>query len=196
MRPTVTLPLRIRATEIGGPQPSFCIPLVAPDLKQLLTQAEVAHGLQADMIEWRADSFSELTVDSLLEAAHALRRTLNHEPILYTLRISVEGGAKELSQDLRRRCIDALLCSGTIDLIDVELCNGPEFVEPIIRNAQDNDKRVILSFHDFRSTPSNEVLLEKISSMVNRSEERRVGKECRCWGSTDHIKKKSIEVCK
>src|SRR5438128_7244541 len=143
MRPTVTAPLTISAMEMGGPQSSFCIPLVAPDLKQLLTQAEVAHGLQADMIEWRADSFSELTVDSLLEAAHALRRTLNHEPILFTLRISVEGGAKEISQDLRRQCIDALLCSGTIDFIDVDCCNGPEFVDRILRIARTTINAVI-----------------------------------------------------
>jgi len=168
MRPCVKPPLLIRGTEFGGSKPLFCIPLVATDLKQLLMQADVAQRLQADVVEWRADSYNELSAESVVEATHALRRTLDRQPILFTLRIGSEGGAREISQDLRTHCIDAVLRSGPIDLIDVELCNGPQILQPIIETAHGHAKRVILSFHDFQATPSNETLFGKISAMIDQ----------------------------
>ena len=167
MRPCITQPLIIRDTEFGGPKPLFCIPLVAKDLGQLLAQARTAHDLQADVVEWRADSYGELTVDSLVEAARSLRSALKREPILFTLRISTEGGLQEMPQDLRLACVDAILRSGFVDLIDIELCNGPEVLQSIVKNARERGKRVIASFHDFQGTPPNDSLLEKISTMVS-----------------------------
>src|SRR5215831_12884928 len=166
MRPCVHPPLIIRGVEFGGPKPLFCIPLVATDLNQLLSQADVAHRLQADLVEWRADSYGELTPDSLLEAARALRGVLEREPILFTLRIAKEGGAREMPQDLRLSCIDAMLRSEAIDLADVELCNGPQILQTLIRTAHDYGRKIIISFHDFHSTPTNEEMFGHISVMV------------------------------
>src|SRR5262249_43561998 len=53
------------------------------------------------------------------------------------------------------------------DLVDIELCNGPEVLQSIIKNARERAKRVIASFHDFQGTPPNESLLEKISTMIS-----------------------------
>jgi len=168
MRPCVTPPLVIRGAEFGGPKPLFCLPLVAHDLQGLLMQADVAHHLRADLVEWRVDSYNELTAERVVEGAKALRSALHTEPILFTLRIRAEGGAKEIGQDLRAQCIEAVLRSGAIDLIDVELCNGPKFLKPIIKTAHDSGKRVILSFHDFQATPSNEAMFANISAMVDQ----------------------------
>jgi 3-dehydroquinate dehydratase-1 len=131
-----------------------------------LAQARTAHDLQADVVEWRADSYGELSVNGLVEAARALRLALKREPILFTLRISTEGGMQEMPQDLRLACIDTVLRSDFVDLIDIELCNGPEVLQLIIKTARDRHKRVIASFHDFQGTPPNEMLLEKISTMI------------------------------
>jgi 3-dehydroquinate dehydratase-1 len=167
MRPCIKQPLVVRDTPFGGPRPLFCIPLVAKDLEQLLAQARTAHDLQADVVEWRADSYGELTVSGLVEAARALRSALKREPILFTLRINTEGGMQEMPQELRLACINAVLRSDFVDLIDIELCNGPEVLQSIIKNARERGKRVIASFHDFQGTPPNERLLEKISNMVS-----------------------------
>ena len=166
-RPCVTQPLVIRDTPFGGPRPLFCIPLVAKDLEQLLARARTAHDLQADVVEWRADSYGELSVNGLVEAARALRSTLKREPILFTLRIGTEGGMQEMPQDLRLACIDEVLRFDFVDLIDIEVCNGAEVVQSIIKNAREQGKRVIASLHDFQGTPPNEILLEKISTMVS-----------------------------
>ena len=168
MRPCVTLPLVVRGAEFGGPKPLFCVPLVAKDLNGLLSQAEVAHRFKADVVEWRVDSYGDLSHEGLIEAAHRLRSTVDHEPIVFTLRIAAEGGARELSQDVRRECINAVVQSRVIDLIDVELSNPPEMLKAIIDTARNHATRVILSFHDFQGTPSTETLLSKISEMITQ----------------------------
>jgi 3-dehydroquinate dehydratase-1 len=142
--------------------------LVAKDLEQLLAQARTAHDLNADVVEWRADSYAGLDAASLVEAAGALRSTLNQEPILFTLRTSTEGGMQQMPQDRRSACIDLVLLSDFIDLIDIELCNGPEILQSIIKTARERGKRVIASFHDFQGTPPNEALLDKISTMIGQ----------------------------
>src|SRR5262249_44481776 len=129
-------------------------------------QAEVAERLQADVVEWRADSYGELNAGSLVEAAHALRRVLQRQPILFTLRIASEGGATEMPQDLRIECIDAVLRSAAIDIIDIELCNGPAIVQSVIETAHGQARHVIMSFHDFQGTPEHEILFRRISEMI------------------------------
>lgn len=166
MRPCLTHPLIVHGTEFGGVKPLFCVPLVAKEIDQLLAQAQVAHSLRPEVVEWRADSFNDLSAERLVESAHRLRAVLADELMIFTLRIRSEGGINFLDQSERARCIEAVLRSKIIDLVDVEMCNGPEFIEPILRTAQEHGVRVILSFHDFEKTPSNEILLDKISSMI------------------------------
>ena len=168
MRPQVTSPLRIRNAEFGGREPLFCIPLVAKNLDQLLSQAQVARHLEADVVEWRADFFTDLSADSLVHAARELRAVLDREPILFTLRSHTEGGAVNLDQDFRKECITAMLHSRLIDLVDIELSNGQSILQPIIETAHHNAARVIISFHDFQSTPGNDALMNTISAMISQ----------------------------
>ena len=89
MRPCVTDPLRIRGAEFGGPKPLICVPLMADDLGQLLSQAHITHDLKPDVVEWRVDAYRDLSVASVVEAARQMRSVLDTEPIIFTLRISV-----------------------------------------------------------------------------------------------------------
>jgi 3-dehydroquinate dehydratase-1 len=168
MRPCLANPPVIRSTEFGGSKALFCIPLVASDLNQLLSQAGVAKKLRPDVVEWRADSFGDLSVEALVESTRGLRSLLENVPILFTLRISAEGGKAEIGQVSRAACIDAVIRSSLIDLVDVELCNGPQFLNPIIRSAHDHGTLVIFSFHDFQGTPDSETLLRTISDMAGQ----------------------------
>src|SRR5580704_5938306 len=121
MRPCVVPPMMIRGSEFGGPKPLFCIPLVAKDEGELLAQARVAHNLRPDLIEWRADSYSDLSPGALVESTRRLRALLDRESIIFTLRIQAEGGKAEISQEARARAIEAVLRSGFVDLVDVEM---------------------------------------------------------------------------
>ena len=163
----MTSPLHIKAIEFGGPAPLFCIPLVAKNRQELLAEAQVAHRLEADIVEWRADFYGDVNANSLIEAARELRTVLQREPVLFTLRIESEGGATGLSQDLRTECITAVVRSGLVDLVDIELSNGPAILSTVIQTARRHDVRTIVSFHDFQATPANDELLAAISAMID-----------------------------
>lgn len=168
MRPCLASPLRIRAAAFGGPEPLFCVPLVAETPDELLEQAHAVCRLKPDVVEWRADSYEGAGVSAFVEPLRQLRAVLVPAPVIFTLRISTEGGAKPIPQDVRADCIDAVLRSGHADIVDIELSNGPEFLEPLIETAHANEARVILSFHDFNATPSQEHLLATIAAMIRQ----------------------------
>ena len=165
MRPTVEAPIRIRNVEYGGAKPLFCIPLVGANPADLKAQAEIARALQPDLIEWRADYFHDLSPVALAAAARELRAAIGEEAVIFTLRVKSEGGAQYLPQPERRASIEAVLRSGCVDLVDLELASEPEFLAPLLAAAKDSGVTVILAFHDFQATPSNEELLAKVEAM-------------------------------
>jgi 3-dehydroquinate dehydratase-1 len=165
MRPTVVSPIRIRGLEYGGQKPLFCIPIVPRDLAELTVQAEVAHSLKPELVEWRADFLASPTPSSLLDAARLLRGIAVDEAIIFTLRAKNEGGAQEIPQDERRTLIEAVLRSKTIDIVDLELANDQEFLGSLMPIAKECGIPVILAFHDFEGTPSSDQLLAKIDAM-------------------------------
>ena len=165
MKPCVKTPINIRGRELGGPKPLFCVPLVAAEPTELVAQAEITRKMQPDLIEWRADYSKDWTSAGLVCAGKMLRRVLADEPIIFTLRTKAEGGAQEIPQFERRTSLEAVLRSNSVDIVDLELANEPEFLETLMGIARKQGIRVIESFHDLQGTPQNEVLLAKIAAM-------------------------------
>lgn len=165
VRPAIESPIRIRGLEFGGPKPLFCIPIVPRDLADLTAQAEVAHSLKPELVEWRADFLGGPTPSSLVDAARALRSIAVDEAIVFTLRAKNEGGAQEFPQSERRALIEAILRSKMIDILDLELANDQNFLGSLMPIAKERGIPVILAFHDFEGTPSNDQLLAKIEAM-------------------------------
>jgi 3-dehydroquinate dehydratase-1 len=168
MRPCLASPLQIRAAAFGGPKPLFCVPLVAGTLDQLLGQAHAVRPLMPDVVEWRADSYEGADGGAFVGGLRELRAVLDPAPVIFTLRASTEGGVKTIPQEVRAGCIDAVLRSGQADIVDIELSNGPGFLQPLIETAHANAVRLILSFHDFSATPRHESLLATIAAMVRQ----------------------------
>ncbi len=166
MRPTLQKPLTVRGRQFGGANPLFCIPLVAADPDELVAQAQVARDLSPDLVEWRADFSRDCTAEGLLHSAAQLRAALPDHPILFTLRIKTEGGAKEISQPDRQTAISAILNSRTVDLLDLELANEPAFLGALMPLARENRVPVILAYHNFQTTPPSDCLLATISAMA------------------------------
>lgn len=157
--------MTIRGIVYGGTKPLFCVPLVAEDTANLLAQAKVAHDLAPDLVEWRADSIKEVSPSSYVDSLNKLRSVLKHEPIIFTLRVSAEGGAQDIAQETRRICIESVAATGLIDILDTELRNEKSFLDPVLDVGRKHGARVILSYHNFEDTPPNEELLGKIRMM-------------------------------
>jgi 3-dehydroquinate dehydratase I len=102
----------------------------------------------------------ELRLDCLCNVVSQLQRKIPilKGPIIITARDPREGGANNLSLQTRRDLLSRFLPYAKY--LDVELRSTRAF-EPLLAEAQKRNVRVILSFHDFKSTPSSRTLRAK-----------------------------------
>jgi 3-dehydroquinate dehydratase-1 len=157
--------LQIRGVLIGGTHPLICLPLVAGSKEELISQASVLVELVPDLLEWRVDGFTEVEdVAKSLAALSELRSIIGEIPLIFTCRIDREGGLRKISQDKRLELIVAAIESGNTDLIDIELCNGREFIDVVKMHTQAQAQRValILSYHNFKETPDETFIYDKL----------------------------------
>ena len=102
----------------------------------------------------------ELRLDCLCEVLERLERRLVvlPAPKIITARDSGEGGANNLSIEQRRELLSRF--SPHAKYVDVEL-RSARALKPLLAQARKGNRRVILSFHDLRSTPSSRSLRAK-----------------------------------
>lgn len=102
----------------------------------------------------------ELRLDCLCDVVSQLERKLSilSASVIITARDSREGGANNLSLNKRRELLLRFLPH--TKYLDVELGSARAF-KPLLAEARKRNVRVILSFHDFESTPSSRSLRAK-----------------------------------
>jgi len=128
-------------------------PLVVAAISDATTLLDLAsnppESPPCDVIELRLDAI-HLSIEELIFNAKKLTK-----PLLITARDPEEGGQGNLDLKQRTALLSAVL--PLAGLMDVELRNVPDMIA-LIRKAQNQRVAVIASFHDFNSTPSEEVL--------------------------------------
>jgi 3-dehydroquinate dehydratase type I len=104
--------------------------------------------------------FFELRLDCLVSVVEQLEKEMSRlrAPLIITARHSTEGGANQLSSRQRRDLLSRFLPRA--HYVDVELRSVPVF-RPLLRLAQNQNVRRIISVHDLKSTPSSRVLRAK-----------------------------------
>ena len=97
--------------------------------------------------------FFELRLDSLAGNIESIRKRVGklRAAAIITARHPHEGGAKNLSARNRRELFLAFLPHAA--WVDIEL-RSARALAPVLRAARAENIRVIISFHDFRGTPS------------------------------------------
>ncbi len=147
----------------GGPVPLICLPLVAADSSALLQQAAELTSLNPDVLEWRIDGYDRVNdIGACLEALNALKAAMRSIPLIFTCRIHAEGGFKEISQEQRLQLITTAVESGGVEIVDVEMCNAPGFIENIKKTARMSGTKLIFSYHNFDETPEETVIYDKL----------------------------------
>lgn len=158
----------VRGAEIGGPRPLICLPLVGDDRTKVLQEAKELAALHPDLLEWRIDAYNKVeSREDCLSLLRELRGVVGDIPLIFTCRIDLEGGLTKMSQKNRLVLITAALESGNVDLVDVELCNGQEFIQTVKERAQANSVKLILSYHNFKETPSESFIYSKLVEAQN-----------------------------
>ena len=151
----------IRGRRLGGATPLICSPLVGRTRDAILAEAATVVAKQPDVIEWRVDFFGGIgdTV-AVLDTGRALRAAVGDAPIIFTRRSIREGGEPIAIGDEEVVALyDAVGASGLVDFLDFEMGNDGDQVRRVRDGARTHGTRVILSYHNFESTPGIDFLV-------------------------------------
>jgi 3-dehydroquinate dehydratase-1 len=159
-------PVLVRNIEIGSGMPKVCVPIVEKTREDILSTAKAICSTEADLVEWRADWYEDVSAFSeVIKTADMLRSILGETPLLFTFRSAREGGEKELSLESYAALLENVAKTGFVDLIDVEVFSGDDAVKNIIQTAHAHGVKVIASNHDFEGTPAREELVARLCKM-------------------------------
>ncbi|MDD2919410.1 type I 3-dehydroquinate dehydratase [Rhodoferax sp.] len=147
----------------GGKFPLVCTPLVGRTLDQLMTELATVLPKQPDVLEWRVDFFEAIgNTPAVITAAQAIKQAAGNIPLLFTRRSTVEGGEKIVINEAQVIAMYTAVCeSKSIDLIDYEMANDSTNIAQVCAVAKANDVKLVLSYHNFSSTPNLETLATK-----------------------------------
>lgn len=159
--------VRVRDVVIGEGVPKVCVPIVEKKLEDVVLAAGNLKASGADVAEWRIDWFDDGDkTDKVVEAAGCIREVLKEIPLLATFRTAGEGGEKEINVQQYIDLYLALIRSGYVDLIDVELFFDEEAAKYLVEEAHKEGISVIASNHDFESTPEKAEMFRRVEKMI------------------------------
>lgn len=158
--------VKIKDVILGEGIPKICAPLVESGFDSLIREAGRFTTLPVDVAEWRADWYTGILDPGTLDMVMpVLARTLGRIPLLFTFRTQGEGGNLPASAADYRTLLERAICSGSADLVDIELFSDDHTVRDLIKLAHANNVGVILSNHDFTATPDEKELLKRLERM-------------------------------
>jgi 3-dehydroquinate dehydratase-1 len=163
MRQQSKVQVKVRGTVIGGPLPLVCLPLVGDTRAKVLEEGEALAQLQPDLLEWRIDGYEHAgDVEDCLSLLKELRTIIGDTGLIFTCRIDLEGGMRKLERETRLKLNLAVMETGDVDIVDIELCNDPAFVAEVKAQSQKHGVKLILSYHNFAETPSEHFIYAKL----------------------------------
>jgi len=142
--------------------PYICTPITGKTNEAIFEQLAQIIPKQPDMIEWRADFFENLhDVKQVLEVLVEMKKNTKI-PLLFTIRSIHEGGEQiSLTEEEKVALIEDVCTHSPVDLVDYETSNDETFVKAIAEQAREQGKTLILSYHNFTSTPNEAALLAR-----------------------------------
>lgn len=168
MRLQASKPIKLGNKLLGGQKPLICVPLVSVDEASLINEFDEVIHMEPDVIEWRADYFERISDFSKVNHTLEIMKSKNKDiPIIFTCRSYEEGGYMKIDDEARLKLFTNVAATGFIDIMDVELAFGKERIEKIKSLVTQNDVKLILSYHDFKETPSEEFMINKIREQLN-----------------------------
>ena len=162
----MTKPIQIKKLTIGSGMPKVCVPLTANSAENLYKEAENAVNAQADLVEWRADFYKNLSdKEKTAEVLEKISGILGEIPLLFTIRTKEEGGNVDLPVEEYSQYNLNAARTGKADLIDVEVFGNEEKKKELIKGIHSMNVKVIASSHDFEKTDNRDALLERFMAM-------------------------------
>lgn len=158
--------LKIKNLIIGDDIPKICAPIIGSNEQSILQQAESILHTSADLIEWRIDFFEYCSDwDKVESTGKKLRQLTQNIPLLFTFRTKQEGGQLDISKQEYQTLLTHAIQSNLFDLVDIELLFDPEIVKLLIALGKEHNTHIILSNHNFLSTPEKGEIVSRLKQM-------------------------------
>lgn len=150
----------IRNTEIGKGITKICVPIVEKDKASILKSVKTLRGQKVDLIEWRADYYEDLEdFDKVKSVLADIRKIAGDIPIIFTVRNFNETETSRFDNEFYKLLNIEAIKTRDIDLIDIELFTEISTLKDLINIAKGYDIKVIISDHNFNSTPIKKDIL-------------------------------------
>jgi len=130
--------------------------VIAGERAQSAARKAVRAG--ADILELRADTFADASAEAMRSVITGLKGL--GKPLLLTIRSRKEGGAHQIPDRERAKLYTALM--PLVDAVDIEL-GSRAILKDVVKSAKDNNKKIIISYHDFKATPGERKLQDIIA---------------------------------
>lgn len=131
-----------------------CIPIVETTVKKALRAIQEANRM-ADLIEIRVDYLQKPELGLLLDG--------RQKPFIVTNRREKEGGRYKGDERKRLSILKEAIDLGA-EYVDMEMRSDRSLLQNLIENK--NGTKIILSFHDFKRTPSPKELKGLFDRMI------------------------------
>ncbi|MBU0676362.1 MAG: type I 3-dehydroquinate dehydratase [Proteobacteria bacterium] len=126
----------------------ICISIATASVAEALATATAVQD-RADLLEIRLDSLDAPEIAPFLSQLST--------PVLFTCRPAWEGGFFQGTEDQRLHLLSQAIEAGA-PYIDLELNTDEEARTKILSKAHETSTKVIISWHDFKTTPSSQGL--------------------------------------
>lgn len=159
--------LNIRNVVLGEGKPKICVPIVAKNIEEIEEQGKeiASKDLPVDFVELRIDYLDRHDDAEYIHNAVEQLKECVEKPIILTFRTGYEGGVREITRGDYTNLLMEILQDNLVDIIDVELFTGDEFLEQIIEKAHKCNVKVIMSNHDFHKTPECDEIVQRLTKM-------------------------------
>lgn len=161
----------IKNIVMGEGLPKVCIPLMGKTEEDILREVDkiriASKETNIDMVEFRGDYYSDLNnLDKLSSTLKKLQDIFKDTILLFTIRSSKEGGEKLSFETPSVNEINLYVVSNALaDMVDVELFSGDSDIATIITKSKETGVKIIMSNHDFHTTPPKETIIERLTKM-------------------------------
>ncbi|MBQ6495701.1 MAG: type I 3-dehydroquinate dehydratase [Firmicutes bacterium] len=168
--------------ELDMGRPKVAVPLTGKTHEEIIEQCKKLLDLPCDIIEWRVDFFldniEDLERKLAIDEVHAeVIRILDDidyitgsMPVIFTVRSKSQGGRCTLNKEQVYDLNSLAAQSQLVKFVDVELFDDHNKVvrDVIVGHVDDIHSfgcKVIMSFHDFKSMPKSEEILNIVDVM-------------------------------
>ncbi len=141
---------KTRSTSHPG---KICVSVAAPDVDSVIAAVQPVLS-DVDIIEIRLDAMGDPQVETLCSRLS--------KPLLFTHRPDWEGGAFQGPEEKRLQVLLEAI-SEQAAYVDVELDANPGLRDKLLAEMEHSSTKMIISYHDFKQTPS----AEKLSEILN-----------------------------